>query len=110
MDYTIGVSNRHKGVYNPASREALTVKRKAIQSRHKGCRSRFYNIEMGVRENNIQEAAHVRESCTVVQAESTVDEWFYIDGHLDAFFAFAFDHTSHGDRGHPQYRLSFGES
>ena len=65
---------------------------------------------MRERENNIQEAVNLRKrGCAVVHIESTVDKGFYTDGHLDSFLALAFDHTSHGDGGHPQYRLSFRE-
>jgi len=32
-----------------------------------------------------------------------------MDGHLDAFFTFAFNHTGHGDGRHPQYCFSLGE-
>jgi len=63
-----------------------------------------------VRENNIQEPVRVRKrDCTVVHAESTVDEWFYTNGHLDSLLALAFDHASHRDGGHPQYRLPLRE-
>lgn len=50
-----------------------------------------------------------REGCAIVQIESTVDQWFQADGHLNTFFALAFHQTSHGDGRHSQDRFPFRE-
>lgn len=71
--------------------------------------------------NNIYETVHVSEKVreggeryrggrTIVQIESTVDQWLQADGHLDTFFALAFHHTSHGNGRHPQDLFSFRKS
>jgi hypothetical protein len=82
-----------------------------------------YNIKRGRVKvyNNMQEVVHVNEKegmeggkshGAVVQSYkngSTVDEWLQADRHLNTLFAFAFDHTGHGDGGYSQDRFPFRE-
>ena len=119
MHYTIGVTSV-KGSTIRASRE-VAVKTRAIESHHKRRRKQVLQHRERWGEGTQHPRSRTREiegewewrekswACTVVRAESTVGERFYTDGHLDAFFAFAFNHASHSDGRHPQYRLPFRE-
>jgi len=75
--------------------------------------SREYNKIYGavhVSEKGGEGGERYRGGCTIVQVESTVDQWLQADGHLDTFFAFAFHHTSHGNGRHPQDLFPFRKS
>lgn len=79
--------------------------------------SRYYYIEKGkVREGSTTTSRKSFDSIERTEkvvwggtTESKAEEGFQANGHLNAFLAFAFDHTSHGDSRHPQDRFPFGK-